>query len=57
MCLEGVKYIVPQPFDQNEIAKAAGFKWNGESKRWTRRMAIEDAEALPFRTLKLEDVA
>jgi DNA polymerase III subunit epsilon len=46
-----------QPFDQNETAKAAGFKWDGSSKRWTRRLAIEDAAALPFKTLKLQEVA
>lgn len=46
-----------QPFDQNNVAKEAGFKWNGELKRWTRRMAIDDAVSLPFKTLKLEDVA
>lgn len=43
-----------QPFDRNAEAKAAGFKWDGEKKRWTRRMAIDDVAALPFKTLMLE---
>lgn len=42
-----------QPFAENGVAKAAGFKWHDETKRWTRRMAIEDAAALPFKTLEL----
>jgi DNA polymerase-3 subunit epsilon len=47
-----------QPFDQNEIAKSFGFQWNKpgalREKRWTRRMAIEDVAALPFRTLRID---
>lgn len=33
---------------RNAQAKAAGFRWNGDTKRWERRMAIEDTAALPF---------
>lgn len=47
-----------QPFAENEIAKAAGFQWNKpgplREKRWTRRMAIEDAAKLPFKTMELK---
>jgi DNA polymerase-3 subunit epsilon len=46
-----------QPRDQNDAAKAAGFKWNPESKTWTRRLAIEDAAALPFKVQQLAEVA
>ena len=46
-----------QPFDHNEVAKAAGFKWDGTSKRWTRRMAIDDAATLPFKTIQLQEIA
>jgi len=46
-----------QRFEENDVAKKAGFKWNGETKKWTRRMAIEDATLLPFKTVKLEEVA
>jgi DNA polymerase-3 subunit epsilon len=45
-----------QVFDDNQKAKDAGFRWDGATKKWTRRMAIEDAAALPFKTLKLRDL-
>lgn len=44
-------------FDDRQLAKDAGFEWRAESKQWVRRMAIEDAAALPFRTRQLEAVA
>jgi DNA polymerase III subunit epsilon len=44
-------------YDEREIAKAAGFRWDGAKKRWTRRMAIEDAERLSFRTVQFEERA
>jgi len=34
------------PFERNEEHKARGFKWDAPTKRWLRRMAIEDAAAL-----------
>jgi len=34
------------PFEQNDTHKAKGFRWEAATKRWLRRMAIEDAEAL-----------
>ena len=37
-------------YEERERAKSAGFRWEPESKQWLRRMAIEDAAALPFRT-------
>lgn len=40
-------------YDDREKAKAAGFAWDPAKKRWTRRMAIEDATALPFKTVML----
>jgi DNA polymerase-3 subunit epsilon len=42
------------PFDRKDEAKAAGFKWNGADKTWTRRMAIEDASALGFQVRRIE---
>lgn len=45
------------PFEEKDRAKEAGFKWNGETKKWTRRMAVEDAGALPFKTVLLRAVA
>jgi DNA polymerase-3 subunit epsilon len=35
-------------YDNREQAKAAGFRWEGSSKRWLRQIAVEDAHALPF---------
>lgn len=35
-------------YDDRELAKQAGFKWNGADKTWTRMLAIEDVAALTF---------
>jgi DNA polymerase-3 subunit epsilon len=40
-------------YDDREAAKAAGFHWEAGEKRWLRKMAIEDAAALPFRTRRI----
>ena len=37
-------------FEAKDSAKAAGFHWDAVSRRWLRRMAIEDAGKLGFRT-------
>ena len=44
-------------YDDREQAKSAGFRWDGATKQWTRRMAIEDAQALPFKVAQLQEVA
>ncbi len=44
-------------YEDREKAKAAGFKWDGEKRHWTRRMALEDAKALPFHTEIVGEVA
>lgn len=44
-------------YDDLEKAKMAGFKWDGAAKTWTRRMAVEDAERLEFRTKRLDQAA
>ena len=36
-------------YDERHLAKEQRFRWEPESKRWLRRMAVEDAAALPFR--------
>jgi DNA polymerase III subunit epsilon len=41
-------------YDDREMAKSAGFQWDGAKKRWTRRMAVEDAGALGFRTQEVQ---
>lgn len=40
-------------YDDREKAKAAGFKWNGGDKSWTRSLALEDAEQLGFPVRKI----
>lgn len=35
-------------YDDREMAKKAGFRWDAGNKTWTRKMFVEDAEALPF---------
>lgn len=42
------------PFDDKDLAKAAGFKWEASTKRWIRKMAIEDAGKLGFPTRKVD---
>lgn len=37
-----------QRFDDNQLAKDAGFRWDGERKWWLRRMFLDDAAALTF---------
>lgn len=44
-------------YDDRELAKAAGFKWNGADKSWTRQLALEDAEKLSFRVRRLDQAA
>jgi DNA polymerase-3 subunit epsilon len=38
-------------YDDREKAKAAGFSWDAPRKWWVRSMAIEDADALPFKVV------
>lgn len=42
-------FVGMQPFDDNQKAKDAGFKWDRlVPRKWARRMAIEDAATLNF---------
>jgi DNA polymerase III alpha subunit (gram-positive type) len=43
--------VAERGFDEarNVLAKAAGFAWDAGRREWSRNMAIEDAEDLPFR--------
>jgi hypothetical protein len=43
--------VAERGFDEarNAMVKAAGFTWDAGRREWSRTMAIEDAEALPFR--------
>lgn len=40
-------------FDQKELAKDAGFKWDPTAEQWFRKMALADVEALPFRCARV----
>lgn len=44
-------------YDERELAKQKGFKWQGDSKKWIRQMAIEDAAALSFPVKRLDQAA
>lgn len=37
------------PFEQKDIVKAAGFRWDPDKKTWWRRMVLEDTKELPFK--------
>lgn len=42
-------FVGLQPFENNQLAKDAGFKWDRlVPKKWSRMMAIEDAQSLSF---------
>ena len=48
-------FVGMQPFDDNQLAKDAGFKWDRlVPRKWSRVMAIEDATALPFPVRKMD---
>lgn len=48
-------FVGLQPFDDNQLAKDAGFKWDRlVPKKWSRMMAIEDATALSFPVKRVE---
>jgi DNA polymerase III subunit epsilon len=42
-------------YEDRDLAKTAGFKWNAGSKIWTRRMATVDALKLPFPVKEILD--
>lgn len=46
-----------QRFEENQLAKDAGFRWDGDRKWWTRRMVPADAASLPFRWVIVEEDA
>lgn len=48
--LPKVRLVSLAPFEEKDIVKAHGFKWDQPRKEWWRVMATEDAKGLPFRT-------
>lgn len=41
-------------FEEKEIAKEHGFRWDKESRVWWRRIPIEDAKKLPFKVKRVK---
>jgi len=41
-------------YDDREMAKAAGFQWDGASKLWTRTMFVDDVPKLSFQAAVVE---
>jgi DNA polymerase III epsilon subunit-like protein len=48
--------VAERGFDEarNVLVKAAGFVWDASRKEWSRSMALEDAETLPFRVERVD---
>jgi DNA polymerase-3 subunit epsilon len=46
------EFIARTPYQQKDLVKAAGFHWNGTV--WSRYMAVEDAEKLPFEVVTVD---
>lgn len=41
-------------FDDKDKAKEAGFRWDAPTRRWLRKMAVEDAGKLGFRVQEVQ---
>jgi len=52
--LPKLRMVSLAPFEQKDIVKEHGFKWDSARKQWWRVMAREDAEVLPFDTKPLD---
>ena len=37
-------------YEEKDIAKNAGFRWEPENKQWTRTLFLDEVEKLPFKT-------
>jgi DNA polymerase-3 subunit epsilon len=48
-----VAYQAMVSYADRDLAKAAGFSWDGDAKRWTRRLAAEDVKGLPFKVVPI----
>jgi DNA polymerase-3 subunit epsilon len=46
------EFIARTPYQQKDLVKAAGFHYNGTV--WSRYMAVEDAEKLPFEVVTVD---
>lgn len=54
---ERITVVGRQPFEQNDLAKAHGFVWDGPSKSWRRRVRVSQVSefvgTLPFQAVML----
>lgn len=50
-----VTLIANVSYDDRELAKQAGFRWNAETKQWLRQMVEEDAQDLGFPVTVVEN--
>lgn len=48
--LPKVRLVSLAPYEERDVVKANGFKWDPGRREWWRLMAVQDAEGLPFRT-------
>lgn len=44
-----VRAVSLAPFDQRDVVKSHGFRWQPEQKKWWRLIAKDDVAALPFK--------
>lgn len=44
-----VRCVSLAPFEQKDVVKAAGFRWEQDKKIWWRDMPLEDTNELPFK--------
>lgn len=47
------RFVAYVPIPENDKVKVAGFRWDPIRKEWWRSMFIEEAAALPFKTLQV----
>ena len=53
---KAVYEVADRRFDpaRNEQARKAGFRWDAAAKSWRRKLAVEDAAALPFKVVEVQ---
>jgi DNA polymerase-3 subunit epsilon len=49
------RYVAITSYEERDLPKQAGFRWDGERKEWWRVLNEEDAAKLPFPTVERGD--
>jgi len=44
-------------YQEKDAAKQHGFRWDPDKKEWWRRMAVDDAKALPFKVKRVKEIS